>query len=597
MTNTENNLLPFNEVQGIASTNVPAYSNECDSFISFEGYYVYGIFTGFQWQCVEFARRWLLLRKSCIFLNVECAYHMWENLSYIERVTDGKKFPLKMCLNGSPYKPKCDSFLIYPCSEETPFGHVAVICEVHDNFIRVTEQNYRFHYWSSDYARQIPLIHKNGLYYIEDYYNIYGWLEIENNDQLKPLDQSNIHQILLKYKKSRPAGNVELCFNLDTNLDIDNQNENLSMKVKDNQRCYYKADEDFHINISNTSNELYRLSIVVADYVICHDEMLTLFGIPNQFWSRIRKSWKDEHDCRTMDYLNFKFDRKKLKLSHFNRCSMLHMLPSAIEQEELARAMHLEYNFTSSFQLRRLLVCYWKTLNIKGTIHILLDDCQMDSEIIMYMQTIITEAGISTKLCRLHTDIYWKDLCIVDKDQDIVENLWTLWNWDSIFQDFPNEFYKNEDKMEWNSKSDKHPSLSDIILNEQIRIIDPLWKSITCRSGFLSILNTVFHRHSNILQKDSKGISDANSLMKEFIDETNISCDKNANLIMDHNKKYDCDYCNTSEQILLKNIDENSDEIVVSWMTRGLCSGFSICKPRNDCTEINKTMMTYCCII
>jgi glutathionylspermidine amidase/synthetase len=95
MTGDKNGIAPFDVVQGIASTNVPAYSNEHDDFVSFEGFYIHGIFTGFKWQCVEFARRWLLLRKSCIFQNVMSAADMWRKLTYIERVTDGQKFRLK----------------------------------------------------------------------------------------------------------------------------------------------------------------------------------------------------------------------------------------------------------------------------------------------------------------------------------------------------------------------------------------------------------------------------------------------------------------------------------------------------------------------
>ena len=67
-----------------------------------------------------------------------------------------------------------------------PFGHVAVIVEVLPNAIRIAEQNFYFHYWSNDYAREIPIVERNGLFYIQDKYEVYGWMEIiDPQQQLK----------------------------------------------------------------------------------------------------------------------------------------------------------------------------------------------------------------------------------------------------------------------------------------------------------------------------------------------------------------------------------------------------------------------------
>ncbi|CAF3542170.1 unnamed protein product [Rotaria sp. Silwood2] len=101
MLKSETKVVPFNKVQGVASTNVHAYSNGDGDFFSVERHYLHGIFMGFKWQCVEFARRWLLMRKSCIFPPVPHAADMWHDLKFVERVTDGKKFPLKLFPNGN----------------------------------------------------------------------------------------------------------------------------------------------------------------------------------------------------------------------------------------------------------------------------------------------------------------------------------------------------------------------------------------------------------------------------------------------------------------------------------------------------------------
>ncbi|CAF3175780.1 unnamed protein product [Rotaria sp. Silwood2] len=180
-------LASFGEVLGIASTNVSAYSNGNDSYISKEYYNLYGIFMGMKWQCVEYARRWLFIRKGCVFGSIEGAADMWSELAHVQRVINGQCFPLTTHPNGSPYPPRNESLLIYSrSSPDMPYGPVAVIVDVGLNFVRVAEENFNFYYWSDNYARQIPFVIKNGSYFIEDDYHIYGWMSIEDGNQLKP---------------------------------------------------------------------------------------------------------------------------------------------------------------------------------------------------------------------------------------------------------------------------------------------------------------------------------------------------------------------------------------------------------------------------
>jgi glutathionylspermidine amidase/synthetase len=63
------------------------------------------IFTGMTWQCVEYARRWLFIRKGCVFDTVVGAADMWTQLNNVQRVVDRKCFNLKKYPNGSPSPP------------------------------------------------------------------------------------------------------------------------------------------------------------------------------------------------------------------------------------------------------------------------------------------------------------------------------------------------------------------------------------------------------------------------------------------------------------------------------------------------------------
>lgn len=46
-----------------------------------------GVFTGYKWQCVEFARRWGLAQRGYVFESIPMAYHIFD-------LTHGKDFIL-----------------------------------------------------------------------------------------------------------------------------------------------------------------------------------------------------------------------------------------------------------------------------------------------------------------------------------------------------------------------------------------------------------------------------------------------------------------------------------------------------------------------
>jgi hypothetical protein len=53
--------------------------------------------------------------------------------------------------------------------------------------------------WPGDYARRAAVTLRDGLFYIDDEDHIFGWMQIDNADQLQPFDPSDKEQILAKY--------------------------------------------------------------------------------------------------------------------------------------------------------------------------------------------------------------------------------------------------------------------------------------------------------------------------------------------------------------------------------------------------------------
>lgn len=136
------------KIQGIDPYGVISYVN----YGSDEKHYVNGQFTGLKWQCVEYARRWLLQVKGIIFEEVDNAEDLWK-LKTAFSVDGIHKFK-----NSKKGIPVIGALLIYKKTKKTPFGHVAVIVDVHENGdIDVAEQNYSSKKWKNSYSRRINM--------------------------------------------------------------------------------------------------------------------------------------------------------------------------------------------------------------------------------------------------------------------------------------------------------------------------------------------------------------------------------------------------------------------------------------------------------
>jgi len=160
-------LVPLHGKQGETPCGTPAFSNSNDEhFTAIENYSV-NFFTGFQWQCVEFARRWLMERKGLLLPQIYVAAHIF----FLSEVYDFdlKPVPIVCVRNGTTVKPVVDSLIIYPMSAVNFVGHVGVITEVGDDYVCVADQNRYFHYWGDkNYSSKFVMERVDGKYFIRD---------------------------------------------------------------------------------------------------------------------------------------------------------------------------------------------------------------------------------------------------------------------------------------------------------------------------------------------------------------------------------------------------------------------------------------------
>ncbi len=170
--------VPFGDVLGIGTGDVPAYSNCNSDCVFFSPNKKQGTYTGIKWQCVEYARRWLFQNKGVVYGDVDVAADIWA-INYVTRIKDDKKIDMTTYPNGSQQAPQVGDLIVY-AKAYLKTGHIAVISDIDEKShqIKVIEQNYKNTKWpATDYAREIPYIKQDGKYWVLDAY-VLGWKRV-----------------------------------------------------------------------------------------------------------------------------------------------------------------------------------------------------------------------------------------------------------------------------------------------------------------------------------------------------------------------------------------------------------------------------------
>jgi hypothetical protein len=171
----KNCITPYGKVLGVASGAVEAYSNCQAKCVIFDPHHYQSTYTGIKWQCVEFARRWLLAHHGMVYGDVDIASDIWTKIGFLTRVADGKKVKLQAHVNGSSTVPEIGDLLIYAQALEGT-GHVAIVTgvDLKTGEIQVGEQNFSNQPWPANYARKISMLKKGDQFWLLDGY-VLGW--------------------------------------------------------------------------------------------------------------------------------------------------------------------------------------------------------------------------------------------------------------------------------------------------------------------------------------------------------------------------------------------------------------------------------------
>jgi hypothetical protein len=156
---------------------VIAYANKGAKRFKIDYFFAQGVCTGLRYQCVEYARRWMVEVKGLTFSDVLVAADIW-SLNFVRSISGNEQKQLKQRPNGCDIAPVVGDLLIYARAKHLPWGHVAVIVglELSAGKLRIAEQNEQDHFWAGDFSRELNVRTEGRNFVIEDKYPVIGWM-------------------------------------------------------------------------------------------------------------------------------------------------------------------------------------------------------------------------------------------------------------------------------------------------------------------------------------------------------------------------------------------------------------------------------------
>ena len=497
--------VPFGGVLGVAPGGVEAYS--CDYKTVDETQYPHRssfrhssgeLYFGYKWQCVEFARRWLYVNTGCVFDDVGMAYEIF-NFRHLTHVESGQKLPLHAFKNGSPKRPQPGALLIWEEGGEFEHtGHVAIITEVSDQWVRIAEQNVHFTPWpnGANFARELRAREdEQGRYWISCTFadaEIMGWM-LQTSDSSLSVTQTPSDASTQGIQVSRlPTPNPDTQW-----LNIANADEFDYIKATGTHgltthpiraRTYYCISQDTAEQLERATNELHEMFIHATHYVLTHPHILERFNFPPEILPKLRRSWENRQQELVTSRFDFALSHAGLKVYEYNCDSASCYMETAKIQGKWAKHHGLDIGIDAGGHLSQQLIRKWKNSQEIGHIHIMYDDDAEERYHALYMQNIIQSAGIETTLVLRTEGLQWRDGAIIDGNDRPVARVWKTWAWETALDQLRSELSDSKPQA---STSDA-VRLSDVLFHDNVLVYEPLWSLIPSNKAILPVLSQLF---------------------------------------------------------------------------------------------------------
>ncbi len=511
----------FGTLLGIAPGNVPVYSSDYESaddtlLPDRHAYrsYVDGIYMGYKWQCVEFARRWMYLNKGYIFDDVAMAYDIFR-LQSVRIVGENRRLPLRAFKNGSARHPVPGCLLVWDEGGEFErTGHVAVVTEVTPTYIRFAEQNVGHKVWARgrNYAREIrATVTDQGEYWVECSFGdatILGWvIQTDDDDHAEEPETPNPLLLNIQGRTVEDTGQAESSWlnmaNADEAAYVAMMKGHKLTSVHADQHAYYCMSETAAEEIERATNELHALFMHATDYVLRDESLLEKFKIPRFMWQKIKQSWNNRRNQMITGRFDFSMSERGIKVYEYNCDSASCHMECGKVQGKWADHFDCDIGRDPGAELHNELRDAWQNSDVDDVVHIMQDRDLEETYHALFMQEAMEEAGIKTKIIHGVSSLAWDaEGNVVDAEGARIKWVWKTWAWETALDQIRAECEGDEDKLRNYQPGEAHdgpPRLVDVLLRKDVMVYEPLWTLIPSNKAILPVLWTLFPNHPYLL--------------------------------------------------------------------------------------------------
>lgn len=505
---------PFGTLLGLAPGGVAAYSSDYETASeseypkrsSFRSYYD-GAYMGYKWQCVEFARRWLYINKGYIFNDVAMAYDIFE-LRSVRDVKHNTTLPLHAFVNGSSRHPEPGCMLIWgEGGEFERTGHVAIVTEVSNDYVRIAEQNVDHQIWPNgrNYSRELKAtVTNDGEYWVSCSFGnakILGWM-LQTEDARDAVDHPQTNPKLLEIQnRALQSSQSKPKF-----LNVANADEAVFVKAMEGHhlstdeqdaRRFLAISKTARDELEQASNELHGMFMHATEYVLNRPDLLKWFNLPDHLLPKIKQSWDNRLNELITSRFDFAVTANGLKAYEYNCDSASCYMEAGKVQGRWLSHFGIDRGTDASRKLFKRLTKAWKKSKAKGLVHIIRDQDIEEEYHALFMQDAIVQAGLQAKVISSFSDLnHASNGTIVDKDGDPIHWVWKTWAWETAL---------DQVRASLDNEGSKHASgtqpitLADVLLHPAIMVYEPLWTLIPSNKAILPVLWEMFPNHPNLL--------------------------------------------------------------------------------------------------
>lgn len=510
---------PFGALLGIALGNVEVYSSYYDSLkpgdmpdrAAFKSM-INGVYMGYKWQCVEFARRWLYINKGYIFDDIAMAYDIFR-LRFVRVLADNSELPLHSFLNGAKRAPEIGALMIWKEGGEFEMtGHVAVVTGIDADGVCISEQNVEHIRWPADAtcSRKLPMRKDaEGRYWVSCTYEdteILGWvIQTADASHAEIIEEINPHlfNLILKETQVKAGAWLDVQRPAQAAFVSSMNGHRLATNDEDLGR-YFLMSETARKELKRATNELHAMFLRATDYVLENENLLKKFNLPEALLPRIRKSWSDRRTHNITGRFDFAMSEAGLKVYEYNVDSASCYMECGLVQGLWAQHHGVNEGRDSGAKLFDALADSWHKSEVQGVLHILQDDDAEEDYHALYMKSAIEAGGKRCKIIRGFKNLTWdNEGCVVDADGERIDWVWKTWAWETALDQLREEvsdeqaFLKNHNTQ---GKRDYAPRLIDILLRPEVMVFEPLWSLIPSNKAILPILWMLFPNHPYLLE-------------------------------------------------------------------------------------------------